>query len=241
MTKKRLDILILERGLARSRQHASALIMAGKVFVNGTRIEKAGAQILPDADLRIVEDRPYVSRGGIKLAAALTHFGLDPQNLVILDAGASTGGFTHCLLEKGARQIVAVDVGYGQMDWNLRNDPRVVLLEHTNIRYLERDTLPVELDAAVADLSFISLKLVLPVIRNLLRPASWFLPLVKPQFEVGRGNVGKGGVVRDLGHITRALREVKDAATRAGFEVKGEMESPIRGPKGNREFFLYLE
>uniref|UniRef100_A0A7C4AQM6 TlyA family RNA methyltransferase n=1 Tax=Desulfomonile tiedjei TaxID=2358 RepID=A0A7C4AQM6_9BACT len=239
-TKKRLDILIYERGLTRSRQHAAALIMAGKVFVNGAKVEKAGAQVGADASVRIVEDRPYVSRGGVKLAGALEHFAIDPRGLVILDAGASTGGFTHCLLEKGARRVVCVDVGYGQMDWQLRNDPRVLLTEHTNIRRLEPEMLPVALDAAVADLSFISLKLVFPVIRRLLRPGSWFLPLVKPQFEVGKANVGKGGVVRNLEHIARALAEVKAAAAKAGFEVRGEVESSIRGAKGNREFFLYL-
>ncbi len=239
-TKKRLDVVICERGLARSRQHAAALIMAGKVFVNGAKVEKAGAQVAADASLRVVEDRPYVSRGGVKLAAALERFAIDPRDLVILDAGASTGGFTHCLLEKGARQVVCVDVGYGQMDWQLRNDPRVLLMEHTNIRHVKPEMLPVALDAAAADLSFISLKLVFPVVRRLLRPGSWFLPLVKPQFEVGRAHVGKGGVVRNFEHIARALAEVKDAAATAGFEVKSEVESCIRGPKGNREFFLYL-
>ncbi len=238
--KKRLDTLIYERGLARSRQHAAALIMAGKVFVNGAKVEKAGTQVSVDASLGVAEEMSYVSRGGLKLAGALEHFAIDPQGLVILDAGASTGGFTHCLLEKGARQVVCVDVGYGQMDWQLRNDPRVLLMEHTNVRYLQREMVPAALDAAVADLSFISLKLVFPVIRSLLRPDSWFLPLVKPQFEVGKANVGKGGVVRNLEHIARALEDVKDAAVKAGFVVRGEVESSIRGPKGNREFFLYL-
>jgi len=214
--------------------------MAGRVSVEGTRIEKAGAQVSGDAHVQIIEDRPYVSRGGIKLAGALEHFRLDPQDLVILDAGASTGGFTDCLLDKGARRVVCVDVGHGQIDWKLRIDPRVHLMERTNIRYLEREMLPVQLDAAVADLSFISLKLVFPIIRNLLRPGSWFLPLVKPQFEVGKGNVGKGGVVRNLGDLTRALEAVQDAAVNTGFSVKGQVESCIRGPKGNREFFLYL-
>jgi len=214
--------------------------MAGRVSVEGTRIEKAGAQVSGDAHVQIIEDRPYVSRGGIKLAGALEHFRLDPQDLVILDAGASTGGFTDCLLDKGARRVVCVDVGHGQIDWKLRIDARVHLMERTNIRYLEREMLPVQLDAAVADLSFISLKLVFPIIRNLLRPGSWFLPLVKPQFEVGKGNVGKGGVVRNLGDLTRALEAVQDAAVNTGFSVKGQVESCIRGPKGNREFFLYL-
>ncbi len=232
--------MILERGLAKSRQQAAALIMAGKVYVNEVKVEKPGSQVNPEVTVRISEDRAYVSRGGIKLAGALDYFKINPQNLVVLDAGASTGGFSDCLLHRGARRVVCVDVGYGQLDWKLRNDPRVYLMEHTNIRYLEKRLLPVELDAAVADLSFISLTLVLPVIRDLLRPGSWFLPLVKPQFEVGKGRVGKGGVVRNVEYLAQALETVKSAAVNAGFSVLGQVESSIRGPKGNREFFLHL-
>lgn len=226
--------------MARSRQHAAALIMEGRVYVGGAKIEKAGAQVYADADLQVTGDRPYVSRGGVKLAGALDYFGIDPNSLVVLDAGASTGGFTDCLLHRGARKVVCVDVGHGQIDWKLRNDPRVFLMEHTNIRYMKREHLALELDAAVADLSFISLKIVFPVIRELLRPGCWFLPLVKPQFEVGKGHVGKGGVVRNMEDLTRSLEAVKEAADNAGFSVKGQVESCIRGPKGNREFFLYL-
>jgi len=215
--------------------------MAGKVTVDDRKVDKPGTQVAVDAMLRVVEGMPYVSRGGLKLAAALEQFGIDPQGLVVLDAGASTGGFTHCLLEKGARKVIAVDVGYGQMDWSLRKDQRVHLLEHTNIRYLERESLEIELDAAVADLSFISLTVVLRKFRELLPRGAWFLPMIKPQFEVGKGEVPKGGVVRDQEKIRKAIQGVMEAAKEVGFTVRGETESPIRGPKGNREFFLHLE
>jgi 23S rRNA (cytidine1920-2'-O)/16S rRNA (cytidine1409-2'-O)-methyltransferase len=239
--KKRLDIILFENGLAESRHQAAALIMAGKVMVNGRKVEKPGTQVALDASLRVIEGMPYVSRGGLKLAGALEHFGISPQGLVVLDAGASTGGFTHCLLERGAIKVIAVDVGYGQMDWALRNDERVELMEHTNIRYLEPGLLCDHLDAAVADLSFISLTMVLAKFRELLPKGAWFLPMIKPQFEVGKGEVPRGGVVRDPDKIRRAIQNVKDAAQKVGFSVRGETESPIRGPKGNREFFLYLE
>jgi 23S rRNA (cytidine1920-2'-O)/16S rRNA (cytidine1409-2'-O)-methyltransferase len=239
--KKRLDTILFESGLAGSRHQAAALIMAGKVMVDGRKVEKPGTQVALDASLRVIEGMPYVSRGGLKLAGALEHFGISPQGLVVLDAGASTGGFTHCLLERGARKVIAVDVGYGQMDWILRNDERVQLMEHTNIRYLEPGLLGDHLDAAVADLSFISLAMVLAKFRELLPKGAWFLPMIKPQFEVGKGEVPKGGVVRDPDKIRRAIQGVKDVALRVGFIVRGETESPIRGPKGNREFFLYLE
>ncbi len=239
-SKIRLDNLTLERGLATSRHRAQALIMAGKILVDGVRIEKPGKEVSPQANLSILEDLPYVSRGGVKLCAALDHFKADPSNLSFLDAGASTGGFTDCLLQRGAGRVVAVDVGYGQFDWKLRNDPRVSLLERTNIRFLEVNSLPFRVDAAVADLSFISLTLILPKLAEILPPRGWLLALVKPQFEVGLKDVSKGGVVKDMSKIRAAIQKVKSAAIECEFEVLGEFESPIQGPKGNREFFLYL-
>ncbi len=239
-SKIRLDNLILQRGLATSRHRAQALIMAGKVLVDGLRIEKPGKEVNFDAELSIPEDLPFVSRGGTKLCAALDHFKANPSNLSFLDAGASTGGFTDCLLQRGAARVVAVDVGYGQFDWKLRNDPRVTLLERTNIRFMEISALPFSVDAAVADLSFISLTLVLPKLAEIAPPGGWLLALVKPQFEVGPKDVSKGGVVRDMSKTRAAIENVKTAAVQSGFKVLGEFESPIKGPKGNREFFLHL-
>lgn len=239
--KIRLDALVVERGLAPSRHRARALIMAGKVSVAGTTVEKPGKEVALDAEVSVRQDEiPYVSRGGIKLGAGLDAFELDPAGLVILDAGASTGGFTHCLLERAAARVIAVDVGYGQFDWRLRTDPRVTLLERTNIRFLDSFSLPCAIDAAVADLSFISLKLVLPRLGDFLPSGGWLVVLVKPQFEVGRDDVGKGGVVRDPDKIRKAVDGIKQFASENGFEVLGELESPIKGPKGNREFLLHL-
>jgi 23S rRNA (cytidine1920-2'-O)/16S rRNA (cytidine1409-2'-O)-methyltransferase len=214
--------------------------MAGRVFVDGVRVEKPGKEVYPEAQLLLKEDIPYVSRGGIKLAGALDGFQIDPTGLAILDAGASSGGFTHCLLLRGAARVLAVDVGYGQLDWSLRKDPRVTLMERTNIRFLDPARLPYPVDAAVADLSFISLKLVLPKLAEIMPAGGWIVPLVKPQFEVGRNEVGKGGVVRDPEKIRAAVAGVSECARDSGLEVLGELESPITGPKGNREFFLHL-
>ena len=238
--KMRLDVLLLEKGAAPSRQRAQALIMAGKVFVDGVRSEKPGREFSVAAEITVKGDLPYVSRGGLKLEAALDGFGVDPTGLTVLDAGASTGGFTDCLLKRGAAHVVAVDVGYGQFHWSLRNDARVTLLERTNIRLLDPDSLPRPVQAAVADLSFISLKLVFPQLHALLTPGAWLIPLVKPQFEVGKGEVGKGGVVRDAEKIQSAVEQVTRYASDSGFRVAGQMESPILGPKGNREFLLHL-
>jgi 23S rRNA (cytidine1920-2'-O)/16S rRNA (cytidine1409-2'-O)-methyltransferase len=238
--KVRLDALMLEQGLATSRHRARALIMAGKVKVDGMRIEKPGREVPPDAQVAVEEDLRYVSRGGLKLEAALCGFAVDPTGLTVLDAGASTGGFTDCLLQHGAARVVAVDVGYGQLDWRLRNDPRVVVIERKNIRFMERAALPVPVDAAVADLSFISLRLVLPTLMNLLPAGAWIVALVKPQFEVGKGEVGKGGVVREAQRIRAAVDRVKASARGCGLEVLGELESPIKGPKGNQEILVHL-
>lgn len=232
---------MVDKGLVPSRERARSLIMAGRVLVQGIRVEKPGKEVSYEAEVLVKEYMPYVSRGGLKLAAALDGFCVDPNGLSLLDAGASTGGFTDCLLQRGARRVIAVDVGYGQFDWQLRGDPRVTLIERTNIRFLDPASLPYPVDGAVADLSFISLTLVLPKFYEILAKGGWLIPLVKPQFEVGRADVGKGGVVRDEQKIKAAIEKVKSSAKGIAFEVLGESESPIRGPKGNREFFLYLK
>jgi len=214
--------------------------MAGKVIVAGETVQKPGKEVPLNAEISIAESLPFVSRGGIKLCAALDAFHLDPTGLTVLDAGASTGGFTDCLLQRGAARVIAIDVGYGQLDWKLRSDPRVYVLERTNVRFLDPLSLPHPPDAAVADLSFISLKLVLPKFRELLPEGGWLVPLVKPQFEVGRFEVGRGGVVRDPEKMRAAVHGIRTFAEQCGFDVLGETESPIRGPKGNREFLLHL-
>ena len=234
-------MLLVNRGLVSSRERARALIMEGKALVNGIRIDKPGKEVSVCSLLEIKEPAPYVSRGGLKLAAALDAFGIVPEGLTVLDAGASTGGFTDCLLQRGAARIIAVDVGYGQFHWKLRNDPRVRLIERTNIRFLEVDALGERIDAAVADLSFISLKLVIAKFAKFLPVGAWLVPLVKPQFEVGRSEVGKHGVVRNSEAIAVAVASVKQAAVDSGFTVLNQIESPIRGPKGNREFLLHLK
>ena len=241
MKRRRLDLLLVDKGLAPSRERARSLIMAGRVFVDGLRIEKPGKEFAFDANVHVKGNLPYVSRGGLKLEAALDGFGIDPAGLSILDAGASTGGFTDVLLQRGAEKIIAVDVGYGQFAWRLRQDPRVTLMERTNIRHLDLGKLPFVLDGAVADLSFISLRLVLGKFGDVLPRGGWALPLVKPQFEVGRESVGKHGVVRDETKIRQALNSLKEFASMCGFLVLGELECPIRGPRGNREFFLSLQ
>jgi 23S rRNA (cytidine1920-2'-O)/16S rRNA (cytidine1409-2'-O)-methyltransferase len=238
--KTRLDLLLVERRLTSSREQARALIMEGKVYVNGLIVDKPGKEILENVELGLKEPLKYVSRGGVKLSAAIEKFDINPEGLTVLDAGASTGGFTDCLLQKGAKKIVAVDVGYGQFHWKLRNDPRVRLLERTNFRYLEVSTLKESIDAAVADMSFISLKLVFFKFAEILSKDAWFVALVKPQFEVGRKDVGKHGVVRDSSAVSAALASVKDAAVNWGFAVIDELESPILGPKGNHEFLIHL-
>ncbi|MDR3603480.1 MAG: TlyA family RNA methyltransferase [Syntrophaceae bacterium] len=238
--KSRLDILLVDRGLVSSREQARGLIMGGKVLADGIRVDKPGKEISSFAQLEVKGSPPYVSRGGIKLAAALDEFGIEPNGLTILDAGASTGGFTDCLLQRGAARIVAVDVGYGQFHWKLRIDPRVRLIERTNIRHFELTSVGEHIAAAVADLSFISLKLVMSKFARFLPRGAWFVPLVKPQFEVGRSEVGKHGVVRNSDAIATAITNVRTAAADSGFTVLNQVESPIRGPKGNREFLLHL-
>ena len=240
-SKERLDKLLVERGLAGSRQRARALILAGKVLVEERIVDKAGTEIRADAAIRVKgDDLPYVSRGGLKLAEALAVFDLDVGGRTALDVGASTGGFTDCLLQKGAARVYAVDVGYGQLAWSLREDARVVSLERTNIRHLAPEALATTPDLAVIDASFISLDKVLPATLALLTANAEIVALIKPQFEVGRGKVGKGGVVRDPDLHRQVIENVRQLADQLNCEVVGLADSPILGPKGNREFLIYL-
>lgn len=241
MAKERLDKIILERGLAPSRERAKALIMAGQVVVGDHMADKAGQLVALDAEIRLKgEVLPFVSRGGLKLEKALDEFDIDVSGLVVMDVGASTGGFTDCLLQRGAAKVIAVDVGYGQLAWKLRQDDRVVNLEKTNIRYLEPEKLEYVPDMAVIDASFISLDKVLPTVISLISPSGTVVALIKPQFEVGRGEVGKGGVVRDEKKHAAVVSAITALAQNLMLEVKGTTESPILGPKGNKEFLIYL-
>jgi 23S rRNA (cytidine1920-2'-O)/16S rRNA (cytidine1409-2'-O)-methyltransferase len=243
MKKVRLDLLLVERGLAESRTRAQALVMAGAVVVGEARVDKPGALVDPAAALRLKEDAAptrYVSRGALKLEKALDAFPVDPRGKVCADLGASTGGFTDLLLQRGAARVYAVDVGYGQLHPRLRGDPRVVVRERENARNLGAASLPEPVDLVTADLSFISLRLVLPAVKAILRPGGQAVVLVKPQFEVGKGEVGKGGVVRDEGKRRAALEGIEAAARDLGFEPVGHAESPIEGPAGNREWLLAL-
>jgi 23S rRNA (cytidine1920-2'-O)/16S rRNA (cytidine1409-2'-O)-methyltransferase len=238
--KTRLDQLLVARGLAKSRAQAQALILAGRVVVEGVALPKAGALVPEAVRVTLKESSPFVSRGGEKLAGALDHFAVSPAGKVALDTGASTGGFTHVLLTRGAAKVYAVDVGYGQLDAGLRGDPRVVVLERVNIRYLAADAIPEPIDLATLDLSFISLTLVLPKILEFLAPQGEILALVKPQFEVGKGQVGKGGVVRDPQLQEAAVQKVAAAAAALGLKVSPAFPAPLKGPKGNQEYFLHL-
>jgi 23S rRNA (cytidine1920-2'-O)/16S rRNA (cytidine1409-2'-O)-methyltransferase len=241
LTKERLDKILVDRGLVQSRERAKALIMAGQVVVDDHLVDKAGQNVAIDADIRLKgEVLPYVSRGGLKLQKGLDEFGIDVTGLVAIDVGASTGGFTDCLLQRGARKVFAVDVGYGQLAWKLRQDERVVNLEKTNIRYLEPEALTEVPDMAVIDASFISLDKVLPATVRLIAGKGTIIALIKPQFEVGRGEVGKGGVVRDGKKHLEVIAAVSALAERLGLLVRGVVESPLLGPKGNREFLICL-
>ena len=238
--KIRLDKLLLERNLAPTRQKAQALIGAGQVLVNNRPADKAGILVDDTALVEIRESCPYVSRGGYKLAAGLNFFNIKPAGFICLDIGASTGGFTDCLLKKGAHKVYSIDVGYGQLDWKLRQDPRVVVMERTNARYLTRDDIPEPIDLAVIDASFISLKLLIPPLLPLFRGEKAILALIKPQFEVGRGKVGKKGVVRDPDLHQEVVDKVADFCQTLGLISRGVTPSPILGPKGNREFLIFL-
>jgi 23S rRNA (cytidine1920-2'-O)/16S rRNA (cytidine1409-2'-O)-methyltransferase len=240
----RLDALLVERGLAVSRERARALVLAGQVQVDGRTISKAGTPVTDDADLRLLSpDHPYVSRGGVKLEHALRVFGVDPADRLALDIGASTGGFTDVLLRRGAACVVALDVGHGQLDWRLRNDPRVIVRERLNARTLTPADLPPaarRFDIVTMDVSFISLRQVLPVVPPLLSPGASVIALVKPQFEAGRKEVGKGGIVRDDVVRARVVDEVTAVALALGLTRAGLSESPIAGMEGNREYLLHL-
>ncbi len=239
--KERLDKLLVERGLVSSRERARALILAGKVVVDDHRIDKAGIKVDVEAQLRIKgEELPFVSRGGLKLAKALQQFPVSVAGCIAIDVGASTGGFTDCLLQHGAAKIYAVDVGYGQLAWKLREDSRVVNMERCNIRSLSPEQLPQMPSLAVIDASFISLAKVLPSTLPLLSADAEIIALIKPQFEVGRGQVGKGGVVKDPQMHQKVIEDIKELAEQLDCAVLGVEESPILGPKGNREFLIYL-
>lgn len=239
--KQRADLLLVEHGLAPSRARAQALILAGNVFVGDRRVEKAGDRLPIEAALRVRgEDHPFVSRGGVKLAGALDAFGLDPDGRVAADFGASTGGFTDCLLSRGARRVFAIDVGYGQLADKLRRDARVVVMERVNARHLKRGDLEEAPDWIVIDASFIGLSKLLPAANELLVDGGVVVALVKPQFEVGKDKVGKGGVVRDEAARAEAIASAASQAQELGFRVAGQADSVLEGPSGNRECFLHL-
>lgn len=240
--KKRLDIALLDRKLTPTRQRAQALILAGRVLVNQEPMTKPGTRISEDDTIVIKgTDMPYVSRGGIKLAEALVKFQMDVAGLHCMDIGASTGGFTDCLLQNGAARVIAVDVGYGQLAWKLRQDPCVTILERTNIRYLTVEEVPFPVDLAVIDVSFISLKIVVPAIRKFLKTDATVLALIKPQFEVGRNRIGKGGVVKNPLLHDEVILSLSQFFETIGFLVHGTVPSPITGPKGNKEFLCHME
>lgn len=241
MSKIRLDQLIFDKGYADSREKAKAIVMSGNVYINGQKADKPGMQVSPDSepDVRIKE-LPFVSRGGYKLDKALKVFPVNPEGKVCIDCGASTGGFTDVLLQHGALKVYSVDVGYGQLAWKLRNDPRVVNLERTNLRYITSDEIPEKLDLAVCDVSFISLKLIIPAVVPFLKENAGFICLIKPQFEAGRDQVGKKGVVRDKKIHVSVIRDILEFVPSTGLKVYGLDYSPVRGPEGNIEYLLYL-
>ena len=239
--KERLDKLLVSRGFFPTREKARRAVMAGKVTVDGVCVPKAGKAVDPGCDITVAPSQRYVSRGGEKLAAALKRFDVSPIGKKCLDIGSSTGGFTDCLLQAGAETVVAVDVGYGQLDFKLRGDSRVTVLERTNARYLKREDLPCEPQLVTIDVSFISLGKIVPAVRGLLKPGAEVAALVKPQFEAGRSDVQRGGVVKDSRVHARVLDNVCMICEARGFTVLGLMESPLKGPAGNKEFFIYLQ
>ena len=239
--KERLDVLLVSLGLAESRAKAQATIMAGEVYVNGQKADKSGMEIDITANIEVRGSAcPYVSRGGLKLEKALRNFGVAPTGYVCSDSGASTGGFTDCLLQQGASKVFAIDVGYGQLAWKIRNDPRVVVMERTNIRYVTPEDLGEPLDLSVIDVSFISLGLVLPVVKTLLKPTGQVLCLIKPQFEAGKDKVGKKGVVRDPAVHEEVLQNFISLAKSLDFTIRNLTFSPVKGPEGNIEFLAHL-
>ena len=239
--KERLDVLLVSLGLAESRAKAQATIMAGEVYVNGQKADKSGMEVDITANIEVRGSAcPYVSRGGLKLEKALRNFGVDPTGYVCSDSGASTGGFTDCLLQQGASKVFAIDVGYGQLAWKIRNDPHVVVMERTNIRYVTLEDLGEPLDLSVIDVSFISLGLVLPVVKTLLKPTGQVLCLIKPQFEAGKDKVGKKGVVRDPAVHEEVLQNFISLAKSLDFTIRNLTFSPVKGPEGNIEFLAHL-
>ena len=239
--KERLDVLLVSLSLAESRAKAQATIMAGEVYVNGQKADKSGMEVDITSNIEVRGSAcPYVSRGGLKLEKALKNFGVDPTGFVCSDSGASTGGFTDCLLQQGASKVFAIDVGYGQLAWKIRNDPRVVVMERTNIRYVTPEDLGEPLDLSVVDVSFISLSLVLPVIKALLKPTGQVLCLIKPQFEAGKDKVGKKGVVRDPAVHEEVLQNFIALAKSLNFTIQNLTFSPVKGPEGNIEFLAHL-
>ena len=255
--KEKLDKILVSKGLVKSREMAKAIVMEGKVFVDGKKITKSGTSVSGTSAIYLKEgDLPYVSRGGLKLEAAIYFFSIDLNNKIIMDVGSSTGGFTDCLLKMGARKVYCIDVGYGQLAWSLRKDPRVVVMERTNIRNLTEivksqkskvksleleDLIKSNIDMATVDVSFISLKKVIPHVLGFLRKEGEVLALVKPQFEVGKGEVGKGGIVREEEKRVKAVKDVKEDLEKLGLKTVGIFQSPITGQKGNIEFFLYMK
>lgn len=240
MAKERLDRLLVERGFFPSREKARRIILAGEVYLERKRIDKPGTTVESNSRIEVKRRSPYVSRGGEKLARALKEFGIDIRGKIALDAGASTGGFTDCLLKQGAKKVYAVDVGYGQLAWRLRKDPRVVTIERRNIRYLTKEELAEPIELVTLDLSFISLTKVLEAVSNLLSPGGEVITLIKPQFEAGREKVGRGGVVRDQKIHREVIFKVLEKAREIGLKTRGLTSSPLRGPAGNIEYFVYL-
>jgi 23S rRNA (cytidine1920-2'-O)/16S rRNA (cytidine1409-2'-O)-methyltransferase len=242
VSKERIDKLLIEKRIVQSRERARSLIMEGRVIVEDRTIDKPGTKVDVEAQLQIRgEDLPYVSRGGVKLEGALNAFGVHPSGMVVMDVGASTGGFTDCVLQKEARKVYAVDVGYGQLAWKLRKDPRVVNLERRNIRYLKREEIEEEVDLILIDTSFISIEKYLPHLLGFLRKGGTIISLIKPQFEVGKGEVGKGGVVKDPALHQKVIERISQFSRGLGLKVLRVIESPLLGPKGNKEFFIYLK
>ncbi|MEM2936847.1 MAG: TlyA family RNA methyltransferase [Candidatus Bathyarchaeia archaeon] len=237
--RERIDTLLVKRGLVPSRSRAHSLIMAGSVFVDGSRVDKSGTLVKADSRIEVRGgDLRYVSRGGIKLEAALMGFNVDVRDKTALDIGASTGGFTDCLLQHGAKVVYAVDVGYGQLDWRLRNNPRVIVMERTNARYLKPEDIGERVDITTIDVSFISLTKVIPAILGILKPGGTLIALIKPQFEVGKGEVGRGGIVRDEDKQRDVIRRITVFLEDTGFRILGVIPSPILGADGNREFLV---
>ncbi|MBF0225903.1 MAG: TlyA family RNA methyltransferase [Desulfobacterales bacterium] len=240
--KKRLDVFIVEKGLVETREKAKALIMSGNVLVDNFPIDKPGYFVKPDSNIIIKETIPYVSRGGLKLESAIKHFQINPSGLICLDVGASTGGFTDCLIQHEAKQVFAVDVGYGQIAWKLRQDNRVVTIERTNARYMDPSVLPYPIDLITIDVSFISLKIIVPAVEKFLKQNGSILALIKPQFEVGKGKVGKGGIVRDKTLHDEVIEDLSNFfKNERNLDIVGIMPSPIIGAKGNQEFIINLK